>query len=34
VFGLYYVGSWPEALARGNLVPPFWAMWSTNILLS
>jgi hypothetical protein len=34
VFGLYYVGLVAgEALARGNLVPPFWAMWSTNILL-
>jgi lipopolysaccharide export system permease protein len=34
VFGLYYVGLVAgEALARANLVPPFVAMWSTNILL-
>jgi lipopolysaccharide export system permease protein len=34
VFGLYYVGLVAgEALARANLVSPFWAMWSTNLLL-
>lgn len=34
VFGLYYVGLVAgEALARANFVAPFWAMWSTNILL-
>jgi lipopolysaccharide export system permease protein len=34
VFGLYYVGLVVgETLARGNLIPPFWAMWSTNLLL-
>ncbi len=34
VFGLYYVGLVAgEALARGNIVPPFIAMWSTNIIL-
>lgn len=34
VFGLYYVGLVAgEALARANMVPPFLAMWSTNILL-
>jgi lipopolysaccharide export system permease protein len=34
VFALYYVGLVAgEALARANLIPPFWAMWSTNLLL-
>jgi lipopolysaccharide export system permease protein len=34
VFALYYVGLIAgEALARSNLIPPFWAMWSTNLLL-
>jgi lipopolysaccharide export system permease protein len=34
VFGLYYTGlTAGEALARGNLIPPFWAMWSANFLL-
>jgi lipopolysaccharide export LptBFGC system permease protein LptF len=34
VFGVYYVGlSAGEALARGNLVSPFLAMWCTNIVL-
>jgi lipopolysaccharide export system permease protein len=34
VFGLYYVGLVAgEALARANLVTPFWSMWTTNILL-
>ena len=34
VFGLYYVGLVAgEALARANIVPPFLAMWFTNILL-
>jgi lipopolysaccharide export system permease protein len=34
VFGLYYVGLVAgEALARDHMIPPFWAMWSTNLLL-
>ncbi len=34
VFSMYYVGLQAgEALARANLIPPFWAMWSTNFLL-
>ena len=34
VFGLYYVGLIAgEALARRDLLSPFWAMWTTNILL-
>jgi lipopolysaccharide export system permease protein len=34
VFGLYYTGlTAGEALARDNLIPPFWAMWSANFLL-
>jgi lipopolysaccharide export system permease protein len=34
VFGLYYVGLVAgEALARNNLISPFWAMWSANIVL-
>ncbi len=34
VFGLYYTGlTAGEALARGNLIRPFWAMWSANFLL-
>jgi lipopolysaccharide export system permease protein len=33
VFGLYYVGlNAGEALARSNLMSPFWAMWSSNAL--
>lgn len=34
VFGLYYVGLVAgEALARGNIVPPFIAMWFANFIL-
>ena len=34
VFGMYYVGLVAgEALARSNLISPFWAMWSANIVL-
>ncbi len=34
VFSFYYVGlNAGEALARANIVPPFWAMWSSNLLL-
>jgi lipopolysaccharide export system permease protein len=34
VFGLYYVGLVAgEALARDDRIRPFWAMWSTNLLL-
>ena len=34
VFGLYYTGlTVGETLARGNLIRPFWAMWSANFLL-
>ena len=34
VFGLYYTGlTVGETLARGNMIRPFWAMWSANFLL-
>ena len=34
VFAFYYVGlNAGEALARSNIIPPFWAMWSSNLLL-
>jgi lipopolysaccharide export system permease protein len=34
VFALYYVGlTAGETLARGNLISPFWAMWSGNFIL-
>jgi lipopolysaccharide export system permease protein len=34
VFAFYYVGlNAGEALARANIIPPFWAMWSSNLLL-
>ncbi len=34
VFAFYYVGlNAGEALARSNIVPPFWAMWSSNLML-
>ena len=35
VFALYYVGLiGGESLANEGLVPPFWAMWGTNVILS
>ncbi|MEO6527656.1 MAG: LptF/LptG family permease, partial [Gemmatimonadaceae bacterium] len=35
VFALYYVGLiGGEALANKGLVPPFWAMWGTNVILT
>src|SRR5690606_39398013 len=35
VFGLYYVGLIAgEALADRNILTPFWAMWSANILFT
>lgn len=34
VFALYYVGLiGGEAAANHGLVPPFWAMWGTNVLM-
>jgi lipopolysaccharide export system permease protein len=35
VFALYYVGLiGGEALANEGRVPPFWAMWGTNVILT
>jgi lipopolysaccharide export system permease protein len=35
VFALYYVGLiGGEALANAGIVPPFWAMWGTNAMLT
>ncbi len=35
VFALYYVGLiGGESLANNGLVPPFWAMWGTNVILT
>ena len=35
VFALYYVGLiGGEALANNGHVPPFWAMWGTNVILT
>lgn len=35
IFGIYYVGLIAgEELANHNLLPPFWAMWAANILLT
>ncbi|MDB4914957.1 MAG: hypothetical protein JWM95_2601, partial [Gemmatimonadetes bacterium] len=35
VFALYYVGLiGGEAFANKGLVPPFWAMWITNIIMT
>ncbi len=35
VFALYYVGLiGGEALANKGLVPPFWAMWGTNVIMT
>jgi hypothetical protein len=35
VFALYYVGLiGGEALANAGIVPPFWAMWGTNTILT
>jgi hypothetical protein len=35
VFALYYVGLiGGESLANEGIVPPFWAMWGTNVILA
>jgi lipopolysaccharide export system permease protein len=35
IFGLYYVGLIAgESLANRLLVPPFWAMWTPNVLMA
>jgi lipopolysaccharide export system permease protein len=35
VFALYYVGLiGGEALANKALIPPFWAMWGTNVIMT
>ncbi len=35
VFALYYVGLiGGESLANKGLIPPFWAMWGTNVILT
>lgn len=35
VFALYYVGLiGGEALANKGILPPFWAMWGTNVILT
>jgi lipopolysaccharide export system permease protein len=35
VFALYYVGLiGGEALANDGIIPPFWAMWGTNVILT
>ncbi len=35
VFALYYVGLiGGEALADNGYLPPFWAMWGTNVILT
>ena len=35
VFALYYVGLiGGEALANQGIVPPFWAMWGTNVIMT
>ncbi|MBW8769614.1 MAG: LptF/LptG family permease [Gemmatimonadetes bacterium] len=35
VFALYYVGLiGGESLANKGIVPPFWAMWGTNVVLT
>ncbi|MDB4891277.1 MAG: permease YjgP/YjgQ family protein [Gemmatimonadetes bacterium] len=35
VFALYYVGLiGGEALANKGFVPPFWAMWGTNVIMT
>ena len=35
VFALYYVGLiGGEAFANQGLVPPFWAMWATNVIMT
>ena len=35
VFALYYVGLiGGESLARRALLPPFWAMWGTNLIMT
>jgi lipopolysaccharide export system permease protein len=35
VFALYYVGLiGGEALANKGILPPFWAMWGTNVMLT
>jgi len=35
VFALYYVGLiGGESLANKGIIPPFWAMWGTNVILT
>ena len=35
VFALYYVGLiGGESLANKGVVPPFWAMWGTNVIMT
>jgi lipopolysaccharide export system permease protein len=35
VFALYYVGLiGGESLANKGIIPPFWAMWGTNVILA
>jgi lipopolysaccharide export system permease protein len=35
VFALYYVGLiGGESLANEGIIPPFWAMWGTNVILT
>ena len=35
VFALYYVGLiGGESLANTGIVPPFWAMWGTNVIMT
>jgi lipopolysaccharide export system permease protein len=35
VFALYYVGLiGGESLANEGIVPPFWAMWGTNVIMT
>jgi lipopolysaccharide export system permease protein len=35
VFALYYVGLiGGESLANEGMMPPFWAMWGTNVILT
>ena len=35
MFALYYVGLiGGESLANKGIVPPFWAMWGTNVIMT
>ena len=35
MFALYYVGLiGGESLANKGIIPPFWAMWGTNVILT